>query len=111
MIHLRASKPIHCDTIDLYAFEHIDNSQTATARPLIFETFNNSEWRTGTVRHQPFLSLSANSAQSLLWELMNDLWNIGVRPTDDIRKDQNEALNNHLLDMRKIVSKCLKVKL
>jgi hypothetical protein len=56
----------------------------------------------------PLFTLSKNQAQGL----MNELWNAGIRPTDDVdNKGELKATKMHLEDMRKIASKYVKVNL
>jgi hypothetical protein len=51
-------------------------------------------------------------ARDLAQQLMNDLWNSGVRPTGIHHRDQMVAAQSfHLRDMRAIVAKKLSVDL
>jgi hypothetical protein len=56
----------------------------------------------------PFATLSENDAR----ELMDNLWEAGIRPSKDISSSgEIGAVREHLKDMRKLVSKALKVEL
>ena len=54
------------------------------------------------------LSLSHQEAQILI----NELWRVGFRPEgSESTKDQIDAMNNHLQDIRKIAFDKLKIKM
>jgi len=60
------------------------------------------------MRIVPFATLTLLDAQ----KLFNELWQIGLRPTDDIGSvGELRATKGHLEDMRKIVADKLKVAL
>jgi hypothetical protein len=58
------------------------------------------------IRIEPTFSLNRTAAQLLL----DDLWQTGIRPSEWKRVNTTD-IDLHLADMRKIVSKNLKVKL
>jgi hypothetical protein len=60
----------------------------------------------GTIITRPTCVVDKTGAQIL----MDDLWNVGIRPTEGSGSAGSlHATENHLNDMRKIVSKILKV--
>ena len=59
----------------------------------------------GEVVSQPTFALSRTMAS----QLMDDLWNAGIRPTEQGSPGQIAALQNHLKDMKTIAFHALKI--
>ena len=91
------------DTIDVWIKDIKDPLMSGTiakAMPLIFQEIKEGEL------FEPAFRLKINAAQ----ELMNDLWNAGIRPRNmEITKETIKAIDNHLQDMRAIVFDRLKL--
>lgn len=60
---------------------------------------------------QPLLKLEGKEEESLLQGMMDELWNLGIRPRDVGSAGHLAAVKEHLNDFRKIVSKQLEVEL
>jgi len=94
------------DGIGLYGIEESEKYR-AIAEPLVLRTILKGTEEEG-FSHSPFVNISNASAQHLL----NQLWNLGFRPSDGVASTgQLESLKNHLEDMRLIVGDKLKIDL
>lgn len=56
-----------------------------------------------------FMELRSDEAKAFLQAIVDEAWNVGVRPSDQAR--HNGAQEKHLADMRRIVSKLAEVEL
>ena len=73
----------------------IDKGYLALVQPLLLETITDS-----SIAYPAFVTLSKHTAQILL----NDLWQCGLRPSDDVGSvGELKATKNHLEDMRNLV--------
>lgn len=84
----------------------IRNSLTRTlavAEPIVFKEQDPAR----TVPYRSILQLTSQSVQ----ELMNDLWAMGIRPTEMKHTSETiDAMKSHIDDFRKIVFSTLNVK-
>jgi len=84
-------------------FALFSNVRDARVKDLVWEKYDKDNVGSSTIG-----TLTYDDAQSLFQEL----WDHGCRPNDGFGKTGHiEVLTGHLQDMRKIVSKFLKVKL
>ena len=80
--------------ISLYARQMYSDKDFYTAQPVVFE-----EAEEGNII-EPFATLSIQSAQ----QLMDELWNCGLRPTEGTGSAGSlKATEAHLEDMRTLV--------
>jgi hypothetical protein len=97
MLVFRARQELEKDGMCIYIAEKSSDGSTYYAEPI---SFKKSELQSYPV--QPTLTLT-NWDKDTFINLMNELWRIGVRPTDYTTNDRLSAINYHLEDMRKIV--------
>lgn len=96
-IHLRAEKVIYTGFIDLLAITEDGH----VGRPLVMEPHDDF-----TCISEPTLRLGTAEAQ----ELMDDLWQAGLRPSEGTGSAGSlAATERHLKDMRTIAFKQLKI--
>lgn len=103
-LKIRASKDDFGRTISLYAYidslEHKTTVDIATS--MVFEQQDKC------MEMRPFVQISNSDAQKLI----DDLWHMGLRPTESHGSTgQIAATEKHLKDMRKLVSKFAEVDL
>ena len=88
-----------------------DSGELAVAEPLQVRSYKPDE----PVESGPMLSLTDSltdgHTEAALQSLMDELWKIGVRPSDIGTPGHLAATKVHLDDMRAIVAKTLEVKL
>ena len=87
---------------DIYLFNMSKDPDTIyVAQPLTMKQSSR-----GGEYHPPFVSLSESDAA----QLMDRLWNAGVRPSNGAGSHAtHEALNNHLEDLRRVAFKLLEI--
>lgn len=82
---------------------HLDENgfESRIAKPVVFEAADDD------VVHEPALTLPIESAQ----QLMDELWNCGIRPTEGSGSAGSlAATERHLADMKKVAFGLLKKK-
>ncbi len=100
--YARRSSPFG-DDVELFGYGRHDN-QRIKALPTNF--FSEDESAIGT-EPEPFMTIDRDSAQ----RLMDELWNVGIRPTEGTGSAGSlAATERHLKDFRAIVEKTLEVK-
>lgn len=80
----------------------------AIAEPAVMKHFKKEEI---TCELPSLISLPASEAGAVLQNLMDELWSYGIRPKDIGTAGHLAATQEHLKDMRALVSKTLDVKL
>lgn len=84
------------DTVSIYV-DYEDGSKVFSAKPIEFEQRELYE-----VDSEPYLEIPKHAAQKLI----DDLWDCGLRPSEGSGSaGQLAAVQNHLADMRKLLSK------
>lgn len=96
---IRVEENFYQNKINFYLRIETANS-ISFAQPITINTFPREEVE--AVAMNPLLQLEPDDKQCLQ-ELMDDLWHIGIRPTEGKAGDSVvNALKDHLSDMRKI---------
>jgi hypothetical protein len=99
-LEIRAERPVHTDTIDVYVFDRNAGPFFAFAEPVTMRT------REGPTHIPPALSLQNSTAQ----QLMDELWRCGLRPSEGSGSAGSLAATEcHLTDMRALAFAALKV--
>mgnify|MGYP001247230715 CR=1 FL=1 len=94
-LELRCEREIFRNAIDLYAVERGDREGIMrVGKPVVMEEVDLG------YRTEPTLSLPFDAAQ----RLMDELWRIGLRPTDYRDTDgEVAAQKEHITDLRKVL--------
>lgn len=96
----RCEKNIFPPLINLYGFKR-ENNSIFEIKPISIEKVKEGSYSI------PFVSMEIKEAQ----RLMDELWDCGIRPSEGSGSAGSlKATQNHLEDMRKIVSKMLAIK-
>jgi len=101
-LNMRAVRNGAWKSIDIYAFgyDRSDRAGMWVPQPIVYERHTVD----GLMR-DPLLRLSQEQAAAL----MDDLWNAGVRPSDQGTPGQLAAMQAHIGDLRAIAFKALGV--
>ena len=78
---------------------------TAIIKQIVWEEVDPKDNHLMVFEPTPAFHLQDSACQSL----MNDLWNLGIRPTNEGTIGVSEAQTKHLNDLRKIVFKTLEI--
>jgi len=100
--HLRAEKYYHSIGLNYYETDGVVLREAQELGPLVDINHNDVRFPT------PLLRMTRDMAQ----ELMDDLWQCGIRPTEGAGSAGSlAAVQAHLMDMRALVSATYKVEL
>lgn len=96
------------DFIQVRLAQRSEDGTLYVAKPLIVERVE-EPW----VYHEPTFTLECKSydGPSQVQKLMDQLWQLGIRPSDIGSPGHLAATQGHLADMRALVAKALEVKL
>lgn len=98
-LRIHAQREFLFDGISLHLFND-QGHQLAVAKPVVMEAIENGAFAT------PMLNIGMETAQ----QLMDELWNCGVRPTEGSGSAGSlAATERHLADMKKLAFHALKV--
>lgn len=89
---IRADYSFSSDRVEIRYLYKSDSGAESIAEPITLAPYKYGEWT------DPMITLTRDEAR----ELMDSLWQAGVRPTEQGSPGQIAALERHLSDMRAI---------
>lgn len=99
-LEMRAERPVHLNTIEVYLFDNAVGKFGAFAEPATMKT------REDHTRVLPLMSVPYSTAQ----QLVDELWRCGLRPSEGSGSAGSlAATERHLADMRAMAFASLKV--
>ena len=79
---------------EVYIRDESNPRQFSVGQPIEFTPIDEGEW------HGPAAELEYDEAV----QLMNELWRVGIRPTDQLSTSgEKEAMAEHIKDLRKVL--------